>query len=246
MEKKYKNPPIIEALCEFQFVPGQEWDLTLPGLIYERVKDQFPDKQQQIGIGIEFRSTEKGLEHRVEPKAPRIQFHKKDKTALIQIARDLLVINQLRPYPTWRGFKPLIANAFQVYREIANPKGFKTIGLRYINKLPFNTESVKLEEYFNFYPDIPKDLPQTHANFISRVEILYLNNRDRLIITISSAPPEVSGVSIILDLNYIMIIKEGIPIEAYEEWLEQAHTAVEKAFESCIKNKSRILFEEEK
>ncbi|MFO1433977.1 MAG: hypothetical protein U1F76_28450 [Candidatus Competibacteraceae bacterium] len=28
MKKKYRNPPIEEALVEFRFVPGQEWDLT--------------------------------------------------------------------------------------------------------------------------------------------------------------------------------------------------------------------------
>jgi uncharacterized protein (TIGR04255 family) len=43
-----------------------------------------------------------------------------------------------------------------------------------------------------------------------------------------------------------MIIQEGISMESFEEWLEQAHTAVEKAFESCIKDKSRVLFEEVK
>jgi len=56
MGKKYKNPPIVEALCEFQFVPGQPWDITIAGMLYERIKDEFPIKQQhaevQIHIGL--------------------------------------------------------------------------------------------------------------------------------------------------------------------------------------------------
>jgi len=31
----YKNPPIEEALLELQFVPGQEWDLTIPGKLHQ-------------------------------------------------------------------------------------------------------------------------------------------------------------------------------------------------------------------
>ena len=62
MGRRYKNPPIVEALCEFEFISSQPWDLTIPGLIYEKVKDEFPDKRQQIGIGVQFKPTEKGLE----------------------------------------------------------------------------------------------------------------------------------------------------------------------------------------
>ena len=51
MGRRYKNPPIVEALCEFEFISSQPWDLTIPGLIYEKVKDEFPDKRQQIGKG---------------------------------------------------------------------------------------------------------------------------------------------------------------------------------------------------
>jgi uncharacterized protein (TIGR04255 family) len=245
MGKKYKNSPIIEALCEIQLVPSQPWDLTLPGLVYERVKDQFPDKKQQIGVGVQFRPTEKGLEHRVEPAPPRVQFYRKDKTALIQVGPDLFVVNHVKPYPTWDVFKPLILGNFQAYTGVANPRGFKKIGLRYINKIIFNAESINLEEYFNFFPAMPEDLPQLHEGFISRVEIPYLNNRDRMIITISNATPEApKTLPIILDLDYIMILQEGISMEGFEGWLEQAHSATEKTFESCITDKCRILFEE--
>jgi uncharacterized protein (TIGR04255 family) len=245
MDKRYKNSPIIEALCEIQLVASQPWDLTLPGLVYEKVKDQFPDKKQQIGVGVQFRPTEKGLEHRVEPAPPRVQFYRKDKTALIQVGPDLFVVNHLKLYPTWAVFKPLILGNFQVYKDVANPRGFRRIGLRYINKIIFNEYSVRLEDYFNFFPAIPEDLPQLHEGFISRVEIPYSDNFDRMIITISNATPEMPNtVPIILDFDYIMTVQEGIPMERFEGWLEKAHSTIEKAFESCITDKSRILFEE--
>jgi len=247
MGKKYRNPPVIEALCEFQFVPAQKWDLTIPGLIYDKVKDKFPVREQQIGIGVQFQTTEKGLQHKVEPAPPRMQFYNKDKTALIQVAPDLLTINQLKPYPTWAEFKPMILEALEIYRMVANPKGFKRIGLRYINRISIKAPSVKVEEYIKFYASIPEDLPQFHTSFISRAEIPYKNNRDRMLITIGSAPPETPNTtSIILDVDYNVGIPEAIAMEACEEWIEQAHSTLEKAFESCITDKSRDLFEEVK
>ncbi len=60
MSRKYKNPPVVEALCEFQFISDKSWDLTLPGLIYERVKSEFPVKQQ-TEISIQFVPQRKDL-----------------------------------------------------------------------------------------------------------------------------------------------------------------------------------------
>jgi len=34
---KYRNPPIEEALCEFRFVPSQDWDPTVPGRFHKKI-----------------------------------------------------------------------------------------------------------------------------------------------------------------------------------------------------------------
>jgi len=245
MGRKYRNPPLVEALCEFKFIPNQPWDLTLPGLIYEKVRGKFPDKRQQIGIGVQFVSTEKGLEHKVEPTPPRVQFHKKDKTALIQVAPDLLAINQLKPYPTWNKFKPMILEGFKVYKEIADPKGFRRIGLRYINILEFKDEKIELKDYFQYYPFIPDNMPRLHGPFLTRVEFPYEKRNEKLILTLSSLiskKPDI--IPILLDLDYAMAEPEYISLGQISEWLDKAHERVENAFEACITNKARDIFEE--
>ncbi len=35
MRRRYRNPPVEEALVEFRFVPGQGWDPTLPGKLHQ-------------------------------------------------------------------------------------------------------------------------------------------------------------------------------------------------------------------
>ncbi len=246
MGRKYSNSPIVEALCEVQFIPSQPWDMTIPGLLYERINNEFPVKQQQMGFGIGFQPKESGIEQRVE-MSQRMQFFRPDKSALVQVGPDLLTVNHLTPYPTWELFKPLILKNLEIYQAIAKPKGFKRIGLRYINKIEFDEHPLELTDYFNYYPFIPTNLPQMHETFQVRVEIPYEGGRDRLLLTFTSAIPEKPDVlSLLLDLDYIMAIPERIALNQVSDWIEKAHTTVENAFEACITDKCRSRFGEEK
>lgn len=247
MSRKYKNPPIVEAFCEFHFIPSQPWDMTIPGLLYDEIKDEFPDKKQQMGMMVGFQPKESGLEQKVEMNQ-RMQFFRNDKSALVQVGADMLTTNHLLPYPTWEGFKPLTVRILGVYKGIAKPNGFKRIVLRYINKVDFEkVASIELTDYFNYYPFIPGSLPQSHETFNVRVEIPYEEGRDRLLLILTSIIPGKPGLlSLSLDLHYIMAIPERITFDQFSDWIENAHTVIEEAFEACITDKSRELFEEEK
>jgi uncharacterized protein (TIGR04255 family) len=248
MGKKYKNPPIVEALCEFQFVPSQPWDITIAGILYERIKDKFPLKQQQVGFGVALQPKEGGVfEQKIELSPPRMQFFSNDKISLVQVGSDLLTVNHLRPYPTWEKFKPLILKILEDYINIANPKGFRRIGLRYINKIDFDKPQIELTNYFNYYPSIPENLPQTYKTFQVTVEIPHNNERDTLRLTLGTLIPEKpDAFSLMLDLDYIMILPEGIALNEVSNWLEDAHTTIENAFEACITDNCRKIFEEVK
>ena len=243
MERIYKNPPLAEALCEFQFIPNVPWDLTIPGLIYGRIKDRFPRRKQQAGLGIQLRPTEKGVEHKIEPAPPRVQFLNQGETALVQLAPDLLVVNQLKPYPGWIKFKSLIIDTFNVYREIANPKGIKRIGLRYINIFEFTSKNLRLDEYFNYYPFIPETMPKALSSFLVRSEFPYSDEKEVLILQLASIIPRDPDLSsLVLDLDYAMIAPEYISLDDIEGWVEKAHYEIERTFETAINDKARDLF----
>lgn len=38
--RRYSNPPIEEAVCEFRFLPAEEWDLTMPGRLQSEIGDE--------------------------------------------------------------------------------------------------------------------------------------------------------------------------------------------------------------
>ena len=253
MGRKYKNPPIVEVLCEFQFVPTQPWDMTIPGILYEKISSEFSVKQQQMSFSIGFQPKKSGIEQKIEQieqkveMSQRMQFLRADKSALVQVGPDLLTVNHLKSYPTWEAFKPLIFNNLKIYQEIAKPKGFKRIGLRYINKIDFDERSIKLSDYFNYYPFTPKELPQIHEAFNIRVEISYEDRRDYLLLTLANTISEKpDALSSLLDLDYVMAIPERISFDQVSGWIENAHKAVENAFEACITDRTRNLFEEER
>ena len=62
MPKKYRNPPLIEAVIEFRIMPDSPWDLTIHGLIYEKIKKTFPHKEQRLIQEVDINQGPKGIE----------------------------------------------------------------------------------------------------------------------------------------------------------------------------------------
>ena len=65
MSRQYIKPPVVEAVCEFRFSPDTKWDLTIPGLVYEKVQGQFPHKETHLVSEIEINQEAKGIKQQV-------------------------------------------------------------------------------------------------------------------------------------------------------------------------------------
>jgi len=50
--RTYKNPPIVEALCEFTFTPAGEWNPTLPAELHQLVQEYYDGEPRQANIKI--------------------------------------------------------------------------------------------------------------------------------------------------------------------------------------------------
>lgn len=244
MPRKYKKPPIVEALCDVQFISDAPWDLTLLGLIYGRMRDTFPVRQPVGPTEITLRFSP------APPEEPRrallMQFRREDSTALMQVGPNRLSINHLAPYPSWEGFLPLIHQSLQAYRDLAQPSGIYSLGLRYLNRIELSGSSVNLSRYFNFYPNLAPDLPQPVASFIIGIDVPAENDRDSLKVELTTAETDTPEKNaLILDLDYRLNESGSVEMDDVFAWLDVAHTRVEAAFEACITDDLRKLFEEE-
>ncbi len=245
MSKKYRNPPIVEALCEFRFNPSDEWDLTVPGLVYEKIRDNFPKRRQAKAYELNTVIGPEGVEQRTVT-TDRMQFLHEDEKALIQVDRHLLAVNRLKPYSGWDEFLPLIRQGSSAYIEEAKPKGIQRIGLRYINRIEIPGQDVRLEDYLEFRPFVGSGLSQGHKSFIVGIQIPYESSKDTLRLQLANVATgtHAASIAMILDLDYSLAQPDSVSLDNVFEWMEVAHNHVEEAFEACISERLRQLFEE--
>ncbi len=242
-EIKYGKPPIVEVVCEFRFVPGEPWDGTIPGLVYGKLQDAFPKRRTLRSVQSEVGPAEGGVVQQVQ-LVERVQLLRDDEKAFVQVGPDFLAINHLAPYPTWEGFRPLIVQAFQAYRDVSRPAGLQRIGLRYINRILFPTLPIEFKDFSRFYPFSGPDLPQTVHSFVVGIQSPFEDERDGLRLQMSSTDPdEAKRLSALLDLDYFLARPQAVGLDECLDWVGRAHDHVLETFEACLTDRLRGMFE---
>ena len=247
MAHQYAQPPIVEAICEFRFTADQEWDLTVPGLVYGEIKDEFPVKRtrENYEVGLAKPKTDE------EPLGFRgqvsqwMQCVREDESALIQVGPHLLTVNQVGAYPGWPDVSAMIARGLEAYRTVATPKSLQRIGLRYINRLEFPetaSEEIQISRYLHVGPRIPEGLPTAIASWAQKVEIPYPEKNGMLALQTGSLREEKHFF--MLDLDFRTLDAGEMTIDDALTWVDGAHAVVEDSFEACITDDTRELFVE--
>ncbi len=246
-ERRYRKPPVIEALCEIYFA-GSSWDDTVPGAFYERVKSDYPQKLQrtiqeaQITFGMEQAAAG------VRQLPPWMQFVSDEKRRMVQVARDLLVVNQLHPYPHFEEWEDEVYRSLRLYQDLARPQQVACLGLRYINRVAIPQEQVRMEDYFTIYPNLPQKLGATHRSFLVRVEVPQGDLGHAMLITFGTTPPPDPGQvdqTFMLDFYYILQLNKPVDAGTLKNEIGRAHGKIVVAFEDSITDRLRTLFEPE-
>lgn len=246
MGKKYANPPIVEAVCEFRLPSDSQWDLTIPGFIYEKVKADFPHREQRLFQEVDLQTSEEGVRQQVRT-TERVLFFSEDRKTFIQIGHHLLAINRLKPYPHWEKFKPHVANVFQALVDTVAFDTLHRIGLRYINRIEIQAMEVplQLDEYFNFRPTVGPVLEHRPAKALLVGSVFsFADERDACKVEFTNAVAEQSKTAFMLDLDYFLAKPQAVSSNQAMDWVEDAHQQVEDIFEGCITQKLRDSFEE--
>ena len=245
MGRKYRKPPVVEAICEFRFQPGKPWDLSFYGRISEQLRTRFPTSKSEKVLEFTVESHEDlGPVNKVVQRE-NIRLFNKAGTAYVLVAPDRLAVTHVVPYPTWEKYLSPIQDAFKAYQKIARPKGFQRIGLRYRNKIDFPTSNIEIHDFFTFYPTTVEGVPEEYIDFMVRKVHPYSNGRDLLRIEVSAlAPPTKEQLSVSIDLDYFLAQADAISLRGWKGWLNTAHDRLERGFESCITPALRKKFQE--
>jgi uncharacterized protein (TIGR04255 family) len=220
MSKHYKNPPILEAVCEFKFQPPASWNPAIPDLIYEKVKAQFPEREPEPTPGA------------------KMKFRRADGSALLQVAPKLLAINQLRPYPAWPQFRQMILEVYSLYCEIAHPTNMIRLGLRYINQIEIPGTKIEIGRFL-------RGCPQSYHKLFLSMEFPFEAEGENLTMILAHVPHNEGDFSrFYLDLDYGAFPATATAPEAIAPILERAHDRLEQIFEASLTEETRRLFGE--
>lgn len=224
----FKNPPILEAICEIRFSANGDWNPLLAVA--------FADRLRPLAFRHEIAADDPNL----------IQFYTEDNKGLVQLGANYLTVNHLHSYSSWEEYVDFILQAVEAYSGIADPNEIDAIELRYINQIEFSVGTVSLPDYFNFYPHNDIGIDISMSSFVLGIELPYVDH-GTLKIRLFDDPESAStknGATFILDLAYRASKAEVIEVSDLFDWLNMAHERIERAFLGCITPKLRERFEE--
>ena len=244
MARNYQKPPVREVVCEFRVPPELPWDMTVPGLLYEKLRELYPQKRQQLLLVPELFRQETALGQRIKQDM-RLFFLNVPESRLIQIGDHVLAVHARPPYEGWEEFQPRILTALDALTGVAHAEQLSRIGLRYINFIEVPGTRIELQEYFSFRPFIGEGLPQNHGAFMLGCEFPFEKQASVCRATLTSAQPEKPDTAAFLfDLDFGTVPSSAVPHSEVPAWIMEAHRNVEGLFEGCLTDKLRVLFGE--
>ncbi len=250
--RRYRNPPIEEALCEFRFEPSQEWDLTLPGKLHEKLRDEYcgkPREQRVVEANLEIRGDNRPPNLDLSQHLAKVQFLTEVGDRLVGVGPEVLSVHMLRPYQDpsqeeeggWREFEPRIHRALSAYWEVAQPNGVSRIGVRYINKIVVPDLS-EMSDYLKTALPVVEGLSGAVRSVFSRVEYLH-GDGVRIALVQGSVEAGPGRVGLMLDLDVTWESQNPVGQEEALNRARALRVREREAFEAAITERARRLFD---
>ena len=245
MEKKYKNPPIEEAVVEFRFAPGEEWNLTIPGKLHEHpsIKNKYqgkPRTQKFIDAALQS-GADQTSNLAVREGVGRIQLVDPEGRHVISLGMDVMSVNLLRPYNGWNDFRPQIEDALKAYFDVAKPTGVNRVGVRYINRIVIEGREVTLDTYFRYKPPSVQQFPKKMAGFFNRVEYVY-EDAIKLLLTQATVDAPADCSAFLVDIDVIWEKETLKELPDIMRLVDDLHEREGEAFEAVITDAAREVF----
>lgn len=230
MSELLKKPPLVEAVCEFQFDPNSKWDWTVPGRLFDKIGKEFSERADVHRLSLAFQQVSGKVSPPsvIEGGPDRIQLKRPDGSAMVQVGPRQLIINHLKPYPGWPAFRDMILNVYSSYISVSEGGALGRLGLRYINQIELANRGYK--EIISVWPSFSGRLNKKASTFFQRYELKHEKPEGLLVHQTGLMQVEEKDI-IMLDLDFISSAVSGMTQQKdIAGWLEQAHDRVEESF----------------
>ena len=246
MSKKYKNPPIKEAVCEVRFPADKPLAAEKIEQFYEQIKDNFPNRK--IGKVGSFQlnlSKDKEGEAKLQEQKFDIFLSEDQKTAVHIFSEGTVSVHRFEPYSSWTELKPVLFEVVDAYRKIFSPGSVERIGLRFVNEIKFEKDGFSTDKYFLYELKFPDEVEgEVISHFVGtlfKVE----DGRDAINVRIADkATKEDNERAFTFDLDYFLSKPQGILPDKLHEWIENAHKKLESYFEAILSGETKKMFDQ--
>lgn len=242
MGRRYANPPIQEMICLFLLGERTPWDITIPGLLYEHLKAEFPRKQHQPAQEVNVRPIPEGFVQEFR-RREQIWLFAETGNAIVQISTRMVSFHALRPYPSWEAIRPKIYLLWNSLQRALPAIEIEYLGLRYVNRISLPSEDWGL--YLTYYPFWGQTFPSNRVGFAMSTLLAYHEQRDACRVqTLADMRRKTGSIELVLDIEYFLAKPQGIPPHETLAWLDNAHEQVSVIFEGCLTDNLRKTFGE--
>jgi uncharacterized protein (TIGR04255 family) len=236
--KHYRNSPIEEVVCEFEFPDVKKLDLGFSSRIFDAMHALYPMQPQMLAPDP---ATSGDHGH-----GAKVRLSTLDAKWQVRCGDSAVSIHGLRPYAGWETYYDRVHHALRAFLTVAAPKTIAQINLRYRNAFIIPIQSLAMADYFTLGATIPHGLPTRFISYANAFRAAY-DDQPRTVLSLSftaSPPPHgaKSGVEVTLDIMTSAIqLDEAAEIEMLLKKVSDLKVRAYDAFENVITDHTRKL-----
>ncbi len=239
--KQYPKPPIEEALVELRFVPGSQWDWTVPGMLRARLPSysQPHSTQQQLTVGVSGSAMVGGT------GVTRVHLSSTDKACLLGVGPDLISVHRLRPYAGWDELSARLGEALGAYVDLQAPRSVARIGLRYVNKVTFEGPPSDVGKYARISLPVPSENEASLQRVITNAQVA-LDSGALMAITVAATARNGDEIVTELTLDFDLTLDcsgdQSMALDDVMARIQELRAEERTAFENMVTDNARALF----
>jgi uncharacterized protein (TIGR04255 family) len=163
---------------------------------------------------------------------------------VVQVRKNGFTFSKVRPYTHWEQWRPEARRLWSRYCDLVHPIRVTRTTVRYINRIEIPEDQIHIENYFRTYPRVADIIPGAFARFLLRVELPQPDIPDAILVLSQGIVEDLKvGGGIVLDLELSCRVDMAPRDEGLWDALETLHDRENDAFEGCITDETRKLFE---
>ena len=234
------HAPIIEAVIGLTARPEITWNESeIPEQFKQRLAE-YSNFESHFRFSQNFKFDPKSKPEQTTPEKKWLGISCKSENNLhvAQFNRDGFLFSRLKPYQDWEHFCGEGLRLWKLYDEIARPSEIQRMGLRFINRIEFSQDRVRLEDFLEDSPKSPRGMDIPFQAFLHHNTLSVPGEPYSINIVQTIQPPQGDAkFGVILDID-VSTTEPIVNRDLIEKHLENMRWLKNKVFFGSITTKT--------